>query len=83
MSPAPKKMAVNTIPRSLLEFMRDKRKATCQLCALPDAVRAELNAAREKKIPREVQKEWLKAECGISVTSQEMDFHRLGRHDIQ
>lgn len=68
-------------PRSLLQFMRDKRKLTCKICQLPQSVRDELAAARAKKVPRALQLEWLQAEVGLSISGEELEVHKQGRHD--
>jgi hypothetical protein len=79
--PRTAKITAKPTRRSLLQFMRDKRKLTCKLCQLPETVRAELSEAREKKVPRALQLEWLVQEHGLKITGTELDIHRNGRHD--
>lgn len=78
---APRAPKVTTPKVTLLQFVKDKRRANCRLCALAAPIRAELKIARERKIPRTVQIEWLKTECGIAIGEEELDLHRQGRHD--
>jgi hypothetical protein len=66
---------------TLLDFMRDKKRAGCAVCALPDTVRTQLLAARDKKIRRADQIEWLRTVIGAELTSRDLDSHYSGRHD--
>lgn len=68
-------------PKSLVEFVRAKRRVGCKLCALPEVIRAELAAARTKKIPRTLQLEWIKAEHRIVLTIADFDSHFSGKHE--
>lgn len=73
--------ATHKQPRSLVEFVRAKKRAGCKVCALPEAIRVELTGARTKKIPRAEQIEWLATDHHITVTSAEFDAHYSGKHD--
>jgi hypothetical protein len=66
---------------TLLDFMREKKRAGCAICALPDAVRAQLLSARDKKIRRADQIEWLRSVIGAEITHRDLDSHYAGRHD--
>jgi len=68
-------------PRSLAEFVRDKRRADCPVCALPLEVRAEVKSASEKKIKRTTVLEWLKLEYDIDVSAVALDKHHSQRHE--
>lgn len=67
--------------RTLAQFVRDQRRAGCPVCALPDVVRGQLAEAAAKKIPRQVQLDWLRGECRSPITAGDLDRHRNGRHD--
>jgi cytolysin (calcineurin-like family phosphatase) len=67
--------------RTLVQFVRDQRRVGCPVCALPVAVRGQLAEAAAKKIPRQVQLDWLRTECKNSITAGDLDRHRTGRHD--
>lgn len=70
-------------PRSLVRFMRDKRREGCPVCALDPAVRQQLAEASTRKIPRAVQLEWLHAEVRTKVTADDLSQHVNGRHDAE
>lgn len=67
--------------RSLKQFERDKRKAGCKVCALPEDVRQQLREASEKKIKVNVQLEWLRVEYEAHITLTELQTHRSGKHE--
>lgn len=67
--------------RSLVQFVRDKKRAGCPVCMLPEAVRAEIEAARSRKIGRAEQIEWLKSEHRVTITRAQFDAHHSGRHE--
>lgn len=68
-------------PRSLTQFVQDKKRADCPVCALNPDIRAEIQSARTKKIKRETVLEWLRAECGIAINSADFDRHHSARHE--
>ncbi len=70
-----------TKKRSLVEFMRDKRKKDCPVCRIPEELRQEMVAARTKKITRVDILAWLKEDHGIDVTPGQMDTHNSAKHD--
>lgn len=67
--------------RSLVQFVRDKKRVGCPVCTLPRTVREEIEAARSRKITRAEQIEWLAAEHGVTITRAQFDAHHSGRHD--
>ena len=78
MAPAKKPAAK---ARSLVDFVMAKKRAACPVCALPEAIRADLVAARTRKIRRVEQIEWLAEEHGIKVKASDFDTHVSARHD--
>ena len=68
---------------SLVQFAREKRRATCPVCKLPADVLAQLIEARNKKITRAVQLEWLRTEVGVTITDDQLNVHGQGRHDTE
>jgi len=67
--------------RSLVEFMHDKRRQDCRICALPQDVRQEMLTASKKKYRQADVLEWLKADRDIDISEQEMASHYSGKHD--
>ena len=80
---AGERVAVPPVPtRTLAEFLRDKRREGCPVCALsPDILQCLAEAANKgtAKVPEQV--EWLNTDCGAHVTVQELTAHRAGRHE--
>lgn len=70
-------------PRSLVDFMRAKRRAACKVCQLPDDVREQLRTASDKDIKRRDVLEWLRTEVGSDITDAELTSHKAGHHDEQ
>jgi len=72
-----------TLPRrTLAEFLRDKRREGCPVCALSPEVRqclAEAAAKGTAKVPEQV--EWLNTDCGAHITISDLTQHRSGRHE--
>ena len=77
---APKK-ETRKASRSLLQFVKDKRREKCEVCRLDPEVRAQLRDAANKKIAVSVQLQWLHEETGIIVTPEQVNAHRGGRHE--
>lgn len=67
-------------PKSLVDFVKAKKRADCPVCALPEEIRAQLHAASEKKIYRADQLAWLKEECGHPISGEDLNRHYSGRH---
>ena len=67
--------------RSLLDFERDKRRAACPVCVLPQDIRAQLRVAKEKKIPQAIVLEWLRGEHAITLARQDFVVHGAAHHD--
>ena len=67
--------------RSLLDFERDKRRAACAVCCLPEDIRDQLRLAREKKIPQAIVLEWLRGEHAITLARQDFVVHGAAHHD--
>ncbi len=69
---------------SLLGFAHARkvaeRKASCAICKLPETVRAEIRAARQKKLERQTINDWLKAQ-GFSVDDLDWQTHNAGLHE--
>lgn len=67
--------------RSLVQYVLDKKRADCPVCALPAEVCTEIAGARSRKIQRGTILEWLTTECGIRITGADFDRHYSARHD--
>lgn len=67
--------------RSLVDFMKAKRRDLCAVCRLPDDIRAELRTVRQKKISRTDVLAWLNDECKAKIAVADLDGHRNGHHD--
>lgn len=69
---------------SLAEFAHNRkvaeRKATCAICKLPEAIRAEVRTARQRKLERAVINDWLKAQ-GYKVDDLDWQTHSAGLHE--
>lgn len=63
--------------------MLAKRREACKVCALPEDVRAQIRAARDKKIERRVVREWLAADHGVQIGDGEFATHTNAHHDEQ
>ena len=68
-------------PRTLVDFVKDKRRASCVVCKLPDIIRQQVRAASEKKISRRTVLEWLETECGAKITDADIATHSNGHHE--
>lgn len=68
--------------RSLSQFMRDRKKKDCKVCALGAEVVAQIRSASRNKIQRSTVLEWLRDECGAAITSADLQAHAAGRHDL-
>ena len=66
---------------SLMEYVREKRKESCPVCALPDAVREQMASASDRKIKRSVVVAWLRDEHKAEVSEDDINSHVNARHD--
>ena len=67
--------------RSLAEYVRDKRRAECPVCSLPDDLRSQMANASDRKIKRSVVLAWLQEEHGHTLTDMDLTSHHSGHHD--
>lgn len=83
MSKASERPAPKTKAPSLTEFMREKARKGCIICALPLEVRMQLGKpATERGFTRPDQAEWLRQACGVTgVTLDILNKHLSSRHD--
>ena len=61
--------------RSLTDYLLEKKRAACAVCALPADVLAQLAAASEKGIKVADRLEWLAAEYGAHLTRTDLEAH--------
>ena len=84
MKAPPPKRPVAEQARSLMEFAierrRAERRASCAICRLPDDVRAQLRAARDKKIDIPTRLAWLES-LGHPVGELDLKTHQSSTHD--
>lgn len=67
-------------PRSLVDFVKEKKRADCLVCRLPTDVREQVEAASDKRILRNEVVAWLNEECGVAATTKDLERHTQGRH---
>lgn len=69
-------------PRSIDEFVRDKRKDACVVCQkITPEISAQIQDARKRaRASVELILEWLQAEYGIKITDAQWQMHARGRH---
>ena len=67
--------------RSLLRYVKDKRREGCPVCKLPPDTLAQLRDAAAKKVSVTLQLDWLRHEIGVTITSEQINSHRGGRHE--
>lgn len=81
---AKRRLSQTTKSVSLAEFANARkvaeRKATCAICKLPDSVRAEVRAARQRKIERQIVNDWLRGQ-GYRVDDLDWQTHNAGLHE--
>lgn len=73
-----------TIPddiMGLVDYMKEKKREACPVCKLPEFVREQLALAKEKKITRRDQLEWLDKVVHADISNRDLDAHYSGRHD--
>lgn len=68
-------------PKALVDFVKDRRRAACVVCSLPDDVRVQVRTAREKKIDRRTVIEWLHAEVDSKIGETDLAAHTNGHHE--
>jgi hypothetical protein len=79
---ASKKTGSKKVAVSLVDFVRLQKKVNCRVCKLPVEIRGQLGrVATDRKIPREVQLDWIKTATGVKITNDELTAHNNGRHD--
>lgn len=66
---------------SLVDYVRQQRRADCAVCSLPDEIRIQLKGASDKKISRATALAWLSEVHGIVMTSDQMTTHYSAHHD--
>lgn len=69
--------------QSLIEFMKEKRRKACPVCAIPEDIREEMGVARSRKIKRPDVVEWLNNVMGFKITNADLDGHYSGKHDVK
>lgn len=67
--------------RSLVQFVRDKKREGCPICALPAEVIDQIKTAVTRKISRAEQIEWLATEYQVTVTKGQFETHVSARHE--
>lgn len=67
---------------SLADFVMAKKRSTCAICRLPEAIRRELIDARKKRYSRAEQIEWLAAAFKIKITISDFQVHQSGQHEV-
>jgi hypothetical protein len=67
--------------RSLIEYVRAKRRETCPVCQLDPDLLSQVRSAGDKRIPQDVVLAWLAEDHGIVLSKDDLLTHRNGRHD--
>lgn len=68
--------------KTLADFMRDKKRATCPVCKLPEDIRSQLGKEATKRgFTRADQVEWLNMVVGAEITLRELSSHFSSRHE--
>lgn len=67
--------------KTLAEFVLDKKRAACPVCALSVVARGQLRDATAKHTPVADQLEWLEAEYGVKIKRDVLQAHRNARHE--
>ena len=81
MAPKTKTQKPTTAVRSLNDFLLEKRREGCPICALPADVKEQLRKASKASIRRAEQIEWLESEFKIRLTAEQFNSHHSGRHE--
>lgn len=66
---------------SLVEYVRERRRADCVVCRLTEEVRKQITTAADKKIKRAVVIAWLQEEQGVTISEDDLTVHANARHD--
>lgn len=69
------------VKQSIVDFLREKERAQCPVCTLPESWRQQLQFAREKGIRIADQVEFLRKKGRIKLRPQEIMHHNNKRHD--
>jgi hypothetical protein len=67
--------------RSLSEFLLEKRREGCPICALAADVKEQLRKASKASVRRAEQIEWLESEFKVKLTVEQFNAHHSGRHE--
>ena len=67
--------------RPLDQFLKDRKRAKCAVCRLPQDIREQIRAARERGVSRADVLAWLTEECKSAVTNDDFSRHMNGKHD--
>lgn len=67
--------------RSLKQFVRDKKRANCSVCNLPEAILQEIRAARRSKVKYGDIVAWLAEVHRAKVTEDNLRQHAALRHE--
>ena len=68
-------------PTPLDQFLKDRKRAKCAVCRLPQDIRDQIRAARERGVGRADVLVWLTEECKFALTNNDFSGHVNGRHD--
>lgn len=68
-------------PLTLLNFIIEKKRRHCKVCALPLEIIEQVRSARSRAVRLPEVVEWLKAEHGITLTRADFEAHHSGRHE--
>lgn len=68
------------VKQSIVDFLREKERAQCPVCTLPESWRQQLQLAREKGIRIADQVEFLR-KGGIKLRPREILRHNNARHN--
>lgn len=76
---APTKSAA--APRTLKQFVKDQKRASCGVCKLPEPAREQLRGMADARIKAETAVAWLAAEYDAKVSVEDLNRHKNERHD--
>jgi len=77
---ARKKAVSGRSGRSLREFWRAQKAVNCKVCALPEAILAQIRGRDRRTASINVVVEWLVKEHGVRITRDEFLSHQRGQH---
>jgi hypothetical protein len=67
--------------RTLEVFIKDSKRADCEVCRISIEIRGQMAQASKKKINRDTVIQWLKTDFGIIITNEQLNLHYSGKHD--